>query len=109
MNFIYQKQRRYVHFDLDTKIDHITDPGVEIKESTTTFSEENHYEEEDLTTMEKRSSKISPSLKPLPPLPYSTFELNSALITALAGLDQMISNDVWEEEMFKRFEKFYNT
>lgn len=81
----------------------------EEKESTMEFGVE-EFETEDERDIRRRTNNNTrtPAQLDLPRLPYSTFELDSNLISALASLDKMISDDVWEEEMFSRFEKYYH-
>lgn len=43
--------------------------------------------------------------KPLPALPYNTFDLDSKFSFLLTGLDKMINNDALDEEMIKNYEK----
>ncbi|XP_047143432.1 uncharacterized protein LOC101241823 isoform X1 [Hydra vulgaris] len=48
---------------------------------------------------------IEAAQKPLPPLPYNTFDLDSKFSFLLTGLDKMINNDALDEEMIKNYEK----
>ena len=43
--------------------------------------------------------------KPLPPLPFKTFDLDSKFSLLLTGLDKMINEDRWEEDTVKSYEK----
>ena len=65
------------------------------KEATTTGQDDNNK-----LKQQQRQVKYD-----LPPLPYSSFEIESNLISLLADLDRMLMAENWEEETLSCIDK----